>query len=49
MVPADFQRQRRDTASKVLDSAADVVDTVEALTADDAAADLDPSAAGSFL
>ena len=48
-VPAEFQKQRRDAATSVLSASADVIDTVGALTAEDASADLDPAVVESIM
>ena len=48
-VPAEFQKQRRDAATSVLNASADVIDTVGALTAEDASADLDPAVVESIM
>ena len=48
-VPAEFQKQRRDAATSVLNASADVIDTVGALTAEDASADLGPAVVESIM
>ena len=48
-VPAEFQKQRCDAATSALNASADVIDTVGALTAEDASADLDPAVVESVM